>query len=251
MTALLRRAFLCASLALTALGALPAAHAAAPPRYKTNLPPPAELEYAIKARQKGISLGGSAVVHWHTAGDTFSIVTETHAQLLGKIMEARTDGTIERYGLAPRTFQEKRFGKAPTETIFDRNTGTIRFSASEATYPIQGGEQDRNSIVWQLVAVARAAPARFKPGSEWTFVVAGQRDAETWTFKVGKAARLKTALGTIDTLQVTRMPPDGKGRQLDIWLAPKRGWYPARLRFVDAEEGDTIDQTLTRLDEKA
>lgn len=244
MKTLLRRAALCASLVV-----MPAAHAETPPRYKINLPPPAELEYAIKARQKGIPLDGSATVRWHTSGSTFSIVTETRAQLLGKIMEARTDGAIDRYGLAPHAFKEKRFGKAPTTTTFDRSANTISFSSGSSS-PIKGGEQDRNSIVWQLVGVARAAPARFKPGSEWAFVVTGRNDAETWTFKVVKAERVKTALGTMDTLQVTRMPPDGKGQQLDIWLAPKRGWYPVRLRFADDEDGDYIDQTLTRLDQK-
>lgn len=241
------RAALCAALAAAAL----AAHAAEPARYKTNLPPPAQLQYDIKARQSGISLDGSAKVHWQTTGKTFSVVTETRAKLFGKIMEARTEGVVDKYGLAPLSFNEKRFGKSPTATSFDRKAGTISFSASDASYPIKGGEQDRNSIVWQLVSVARAAPARFKPGSEWTFFVAGQRDGEPWTFKVVEPARINTPLGEMDTLLVKRLPPDGKGQQLDIWLAPKRDWYPVRLRFADEEDGDSIEQTVTRIEKKA
>jgi hypothetical protein len=237
------RAALCALLAASVWAQAGAADAA---KYKTNLPPPVELDYKIKARQRGIPVDGSAVVRWTPAGRSFSVVTETRATLIGKIMEARTEGAIDAYGLAPDSFNEKRLGKPATATSFDRAARTIRFSASDASYPISGGEQDRNSIVWQLISVARAAPARFKPGSEWTFFVAGQRDADLWTFRVVKAERLRTALGELDTLQVTRMPPDGKGQQLDLWLAPQRNWYPVRLRFAD-DNGDYVDQRLQRI----
>lgn len=212
-------------------------------KYKTNVPPSAELSYAIRARQRGILLDGSAVVRWTASGRTFSATNETRTKLIGKILDARTDGLIDDYGLAPLRFDEKRFSKKATATSFDRATRTIRFSASDATYPITGGEQDRNSIIWQLVAVARAAQAGFKPGTDWTFVVAGRKDAEPWTFKVNKAERLRTALGELNTVHVIRMPPDGDGQQIDIWLAPQRDWYPVRLRFAD-DNGDYIEQTL-------
>jgi hypothetical protein len=58
---------------------------------------------------------------------------------------------------------------------------------------LKGGEQDRTSATWQLIAYARAAGDKFKPGSEWKMFVAGRRDAEPWSFKVlatEKTARL-------------------------------------------------------------
>jgi len=222
--------------------AAPALGAGQPAKYKTNPPPAAELRYGIEAKQSGLSLDGSAVVQWKRSGKQFSVHTETRAKLLGKIMDARTEGVIDEFGLAPLSFQEKRFGKPASTTRFDRDARVIRFSTSDQTLPLQAGTQDRNSIVWQLVAVARAAPARMKPGSEWHFFVASQRDAELWTFKVQKSAPLQTPLGMLDTVQLTRLPPDGKGQQLDIWLAPQRDWYPVRLRFAD--DGDTINQTI-------
>lgn len=218
-------------------------------KLRVNLPPPAELTYNIRARQRGITVEGSAVVRWNTSGRNFSVTSETRAKLLGKILDARTEGTVDDYGLAPVSFNEKRFSKAATATSFDRNARVISFSAVDGTHPMQGGEQDRNSIVWQLVSVARAAPARFKPGSEWNFVVAGQRDADHWTFKVGKTEKLSTPAGELDAVQVTRLPPDGKGQQLDLWLAPQRDWYPVRVRFSD-DSGDYIDQRLERIERK-
>lgn len=218
-------------------------------KLRVNLPPPAELTYSIRARQRGITVEGSALVRWNTSGRNFSVTSETRAKLLGKILDARTEGIVDDYGLAPVSFNEKRFSKAATATSFDRSARIISFSAVDDTHPMQGGEQDRNSIVWQLVSVARAAPARFKPGSEWNFVVAGQRDADHWTFRVGKTERLSTPAGELDAVQVSRMPPDGKGQQLDLWLAPQRDWYPVRVRFSD-DSGDYIDQRLERIERK-
>lgn len=225
------------------------AKAANAAKYKTNVPPSAELSYNIKARQHGIPVDGSAVVRWSVADRTFSISNETRANLLGKILDARTEGIIDGFGLAPLNFNEKRFSKKATATTFDRAQRTIRFSASNQTYPITGGEQDRNSIVWQLVSVARAAQGKLKAGTGWTFFVAGQRDADPWTFKVVKAEKIRTPLGPLDTVHVKRLPPDGDGQQLDIWLAPKRDWYPVRLRFED-DNGDFIDQTLEKVVKK-
>jgi hypothetical protein len=241
----------CALGALLACGTatLPAATANAV-KYKTDLPPSVELSYTIKARQRGIPVDGSATVRWIASGRSFSVITETRAKVLGKILDSRTEGLIDDFGLAPLQFNEKRFSKKPTATSFDRAQGTIHFSASNETYPITGGEQDRNSIIWQLIAVARAAQGQFKAGTDWTFFVAGQRDAEDWTFKVIKPERLRTPLGDLNTLHVIRLPPEGKGQQLDIWLAPQRDWYPVRLRFAD-DNGDFVDQRLERIVKKA
>lgn len=189
-------------------------------------------------------------MQWHTTGNRFSIVTETRAALVGKILDARSEGVIGEYGLAPTIFTEKRFRKPQTTTTFDRQTRTISFTKSDQTYPIKGGEQDRSSAVWQLVAIARGAPAKFKPGSVWTFFVAGQSDAEPWAFKVVKQEQIKTPLGDMNAFHVIRLPaPDSKGQQLDIWLAPSLEWYPVRLRFTEADN-DFIEQMLQKVSKK-
>lgn len=228
-----------------------AAPVAAAAKYKTNLPPSAELSYAIKAKQKGIPLEGDAVMRWSAASGTFSASNEARAVLLGKILDAKSEGEIDAWGLAPTVFTEKRMRRERTTTSFDRAAKTIRFSASDLTYEIKGGEQDRNSMIWQLIAVARGAPAKFKPGSSWNFFVAGQRDADQWTFKVVKQEKIPTPLGELSTLHVSRMPPpDSKAQKLDIWLAPSLEWYPVRVRFSD-DNGDYIEQTLRKVSRKA
>lgn len=244
ITALLAGGFLEAHAASTGL----TPSTAAIPRI--SLPPSADLHYRISAKQNGISIDGEGQVQWQTGNDKFSVTSETRASIFGKVLEAKSVGDIDRFGLAPLTFEDKRFHKEPTTTTFDRTQKIIRFSNSDATYPIAGGEQDRNSVIWQLIGVARAAGARFKPGSEWRFFVAGQRDAEPWLFRVEKSEKVRTALGELNAVHVVRAPPpDDKGQRLDIWLAPSMEWYPARLRFTDPDQ-EFIEQTLYSITRK-
>lgn len=225
--------------------------AAANTRYKTSLPPSAELSYSIKAKQKGIPFEGDAVMRWNVSAGRFVASNEARAVIVGKILDARTEGIVDDYGLAPTIFTEKRFRRDRTTTSFDRSAMTIRFTASDASYPLNGGEQDRNSMIWQLIAVARGAPAKFRPGSSWDFFVAGPRDADPWTFNVTRQERIATALGQLNTVHVIRLPPpDSQQQKLDIWLAPALEWYPVRLRFSD-DNGDFIEQTLQKVGRKA
>jgi hypothetical protein len=219
-------------------------------KYRFKLPPSADLVYSIKAKQSGLAINGDALIQWNAANNKFSVTTETRAMLVGKILDAKSEGAIDEFGLAPATFTEKRFRKEPTTASFNRQTKTISFTQSAQTYPIKGGEQDRNSAIWQLIAVARGNQAKFKPGSAWFFFVAGQRDAEQWTFKVTAHEKIGTPLGDIDALHIERMaPPDSKGQHLDIWLAPSMEWYPVRLRYTDSDT-EFIEQTLQKITKK-
>lgn len=230
---------LCASLSASAQ------HAA--PKRQFTLPPSADLTYAIRARQSGLSLSGEAQVKWRTTPGKYSVSTETRSPLVGKIVEASSDGSIDAFGLAPASFTEKRWRKDPTTTTFDRAGKVISFAPAAATFPLLGGEQDRNSAIWQLIAVARANAAAFKVDSSWEFFVAGPRDAEPWIFKVVKEESLATALGEQRSVHVMRAPPpDSKEQQLDIWLAPGLEWYPVKLRFSESD-GDFIEQSLEKI----
>jgi hypothetical protein len=220
-------------------------------RYKVNLPPSADLAYAIKAKQGGLPVEGDGLVHWTASSNKFEIKSETRAALFGKILEAKSEGSVDGYGLAPGSFTEKRIRRDAVTTSFDRASKTIKFGSSSQSYPLKGGEQDRTSALWQLISVARAAPAKFRPGSEWRFVVAGHSDAEPWTFKVLAQERLRTPAGEFNAVHVSRAAPSGsKDQKLDIWLAPSLEWYPLRVRFSGAD-GDFIDQTLREVTKKS
>jgi hypothetical protein len=213
-----------------------------------NLPPSADFHYTIKAKQKGIPVSGEANVKWQLSAvngtQNYSVVTETRVMLFGKILDASSFGRIDAHGLAPDKFVEKRFGKKESISRFDRSTKTIHFTEASQTYSIKGGEQDRTSATWQLVAMARAAAEKFVTGSEWKMFVAGRRDAEDWSFKVAGTEIVVTPLGEFSAVHFIKAPPpDSKDQQLEIWLAPKLDWYPVRLKFSDAD-GDHVDQLL-------
>lgn len=215
-----------------------------------KLAPSADLVYSIKARQRGIALSGESVSNWRAGDGKYSLLAETKAALFGKILEQRSEGAIDDFGLAPAQFVEKRFRKEAATTSFKRDSKTIVFSEGDDSYPLKGGEQDRNSTVWQLVSIARATPEKFTPGSEWSFFVAGRRDAEPWTFKVVKQETVATGQGLVEAVHLTKAPPpDKKGQQVDLWLAPSLEWYPVKVTFAD-EDGDYVEQTLQKVVQK-
>jgi hypothetical protein len=239
----------CGVLLAAALGLAGAAEHVAIKR-PVDVPPSADLNYSIKARQKGFSINGDAVVNWRVADGKYTLRADTRAMLLGSILENRSEGLIDGFGVAPTKFYEKRLRHDPWTTTFDRAGNSISFTEGKLVYPIKGGEQDRSSVPWQLVAVARAAPEKFTPGSEWTFFVAGRRDAEPWTFKVLKKESIRTGLGPVEALHLVKLPPpDSKDQTLDIWLAPSLEWYPVRLRFTDNDD-EFVDQTLEKIVKK-
>lgn len=242
------RYFLACWTATVCLGGTAASPAAAqlPVKRAVNPPPPATLDYRIKAKQSGLSLEGNAVIQWHANRTSYKLTTETRSTLVGKILETGSEGGIDSHGLSPTLFTEKKFRKKPETATFDRNAKQIVFSRNGETQPLAGGEQDRSSVVWQLAAMARAAPAQVKNGAAWTLVVAGPRDAEPWTFRVIGRETIRTPGGSYNAVRIDRMPPDDRGQKVAIWLAPSLEWYPVQLRFTDSD-GDLIEQALVKV----
>lgn len=235
------------ALAGSALALMAAASQAAAAR--TFEPPPsADLKYAIKAEQKGLSLDGEARVKWRAGDGKYTLSSESRASILGKINENRSEGRLGEQGLAPEKFTEKRFRKDPYSVTFDRDARAIRFSEGKQSYPINGGEQDRASIPWQLSAMARGMPGKFVPGSEWRIVVAGRREPEAWLFKVAKNDKLRTPMGQVDAIHLVKAPSGAaKEQQIDIWLAPAHEWYPVKVRFSDNGGDDVVEQTVSKI----
>jgi hypothetical protein len=213
---------------------------------KFSLPPSADLLYTINAQQSGMQLNGNANLKWSAKEGRFLIESETRTPLFGKVLDAKSEGRIDAYGLAPASFTEKRLRKEATVTSFNHANDLISFSASADTYPLKGGEQDRNSAIWQLIAVARGAHGKFKTDSELHLFVAGQHDAETWVFKVDKQEMVHTPMGDFNAVHIIKAPPDDKAQQVELWLAPALEWYPVRIRFSEAN-GDYIEQVLSNV----
>ena len=98
----LKRVVLASLLAATltpAMADAPVEHPVIKRPYK--LAPSADLVYSIKAKQRGIGLSGESVSNWRVGDGKYSLLAETKAALFGKILEQRSEGAVDDYGLAP------------------------------------------------------------------------------------------------------------------------------------------------------
>jgi hypothetical protein len=215
-----------------------------PAHYKVSLPPSVELKYDVEALRNGQMTYGSGKIRWQSDGGSYTVNGEASI-LIFTLLTFKSAGVIDDFGIAPVIYAEKRFRRSETNTHFHRERNTISFSASTASYPRQGGEQDRASIIWQLTGIGRGDAERFFPGAEIDLFVAGVRNAETWRIRVVGQEDIEVGTGKTSTWHVVRIPQAGsREQQLDIWLAPQQEWYPVKLRYTETN-GDYLDLSLS------
>jgi len=228
----------------------PDAAAVDTPHYHIALPPSAQLDYDVVALRGEQKWHGAGSFTWETAGEHYSITGEASASLLLiklTVLQFKSEGLVNEQGVAPLLYSEKPRNKSQTNTHFQQEKRKITFSASEAVYPYQGGEQDRASVMWQLAGIGRGDPSRFVPGTSFDIVVAGTRDAETWRIVVIGEEDIDTSLGKMKAWHVRRAPRQKAYDQtIDIWLSPQQEWYPVRLRQTSAN-GDYLELSLSNL----
>lgn len=217
---------------------------AATPQSEKNvdIPPPVDLSYIVSAQYNGLNVNGNSSIQWKTDKQSYTLQTETRIGLLGKIMEASSRGQIGSRGLMPEKYEEKRLRKASMVTNFNRVENTVAYPSGNSK-KLSDMEQDRASIVWQLVSVARANPDKFVMNSSWTFNVAGRSKTEPWVFRVVKIGELSTPMGQLRTVKLTRN--DG-GQKTSVWLAPAHNWYPVQILLVE-KNGTRIQQTIRKI----
>lgn len=230
-----------------AAAALPEAALETAQRYKIAPPPSAVLEYDVRALRNGQNWHGNGVFDWEATDGRYRVNGEASITLIFKIgvLNFKSEGALTEAGIAPVLYSEKPWRKSMTNTHFRQTEGLISFSASETTYPYQGGEQDRASIIWQLAGIGRGDVGQFAPGAEFDIFVAGTRNAETWRIHVLGEEEIDTPYGKLLAWHVVRAPRPGTyDQQIDIWLAPQHDWYPARVRYTYAN-GDHLDMSLS------
>jgi hypothetical protein len=215
-------------------------------RLRISVPPPAELLYEVTALKRGLPHHGQSTIEWKSDGTQYRIIGETAIDGMAT-RSFQSEGTLDGFGIAPLLYTEKSSNKSATNTHFQRERNIISFSSSTASYPRQGGEQDRASIIWQLSAIGRGSPSLFSPGAELEIFVAGVRDGEPWRIQVLNEEQVELAAEKINACHLVRMPRPGTyDQRLDVWLAPQQAWYPVKLRYTQAN-GDTVDMALTKV----
>jgi len=216
------------------------------PRYQMRPPPSVDMKYEVRALSQGKEVYGSGRIAWHADGQRYRIDGEAGV-LFFTVLRFQSQGGFDEFGVAPQSYVEKRIRKEETVTRFEPSPGSIRFSSSTASYPRNGGEQDRASIVWQLASIGLGDPAQYAPGAQLRMFVAGVRDAEPWLIQVIGQEQIDTPAGAMQAWHVSRAPlPGSRDQKLDIWLAPGHSWYPVRLRFTEAS-GEYLELAVSAL----
>lgn len=224
-----------------------AAEATAVPAPSIDPPPSALLKYQVQSSKDGHAIYGSGKIAWNARGGAYAINGEASVLFL-TVLEFHSEGEFDSFGVAPLLYTEKRMRKPATNTHFRSEPKVVSFSASTTTYPRQGGEQDRASIVWQLAALGRGSGRLFAPGAQLDVVVAGVRDAETWDIRVIGLESIKIPAGEMQAWHLARQPRAASfDQKIDIWLAPQQQWYPVRIRYTD-KNGDYLDMAASAIE---
>lgn len=217
---------------------------------KASPPPPAELIFsAIGVRKDGRSLSGTGTMNWRHDGQRYTLDTEISV-LVFTLAKNRSEGELGALGIAPNLYVEKRFGRSETNTHFQQQARVISFSASTATIPTTGGEQDRGSWIWQLAALGRGNPGKFETGLAMEMTVASARGVDAWRIRVSGKEQLKLPDGEVSAWRLSITPgPESFDKQFDLWLAPDRQWYPVRLIHED-KNGNRVELFLSKITER-
>ncbi len=214
--------------------------------YQTDPAPSATLQYDVYAMYNNLPAHGSSTITWETDGKHYHITGKAE-DFLFTFLRFNSTGVINEFGVSPEHYDEKPMHKNVTNTEFLRDNKTITFSASSQTYPLTGGEQDRASLIWQLVAIARGDSSKISAGTTIDLFVAGARDAEVWRMQIAGEENIQVPLGQFRAWHIVRLPRTGTdGQRLDIWLAPEQDWYPVKLRYSEAN-GDWLEMSLSKL----
>lgn len=218
-------------------------------RYKVNLPPSATFEMTVdRVDADGTKWTGAATMTWHTDGSRYKASVEAGVSLLVtriNLLVLRSEGEIDDYGIAPITATEKRARRPETATHFNRDAGTISFSASERSYPLLVGAQDKATVPFQLGGIGRADLNQF--GGDIDIQVGEEKEATMFRFQLVGEEEIETKTGKLLTWHLSRPPKPGSySSKLDIWLAPGMNWYPVQIRNTEAS-GALTTQTVSNI----
>ncbi|MFD2270528.1 DUF3108 domain-containing protein [Undibacterium arcticum] len=205
------------------------------------------MKYDVQALREGNKVFGSGKINWQSDGEHFRIDGEAGV-LFFTVFNFSSEGTVGGNGIEPVLYYREAFSQIGHQyPLSSRAQYDQFFSASTKSYPRQGGEQDRASIIWQLAGIGRADASVFAPGAEIDLFVAGARDGQVWRIQVVGQEQIETGTGKTVAWHVTRAPDPGSyDKSIDIWLAPQQDWYPVKLRETD-KNGDYLDLSLSSL----
>jgi uncharacterized protein DUF3108 len=221
------------ALALSAILASVAAHAAPPGRVKVT--------YEVTAK----GMAADAVETLEHDGKTYTIVSETKGRgFLGTfgVLNKRTSrGRITAEGLRPDEYRDERpFGWAVSAKFdWEARTVTQERKGKSETLQMPANAQDPLSLAYTFAFV----PPKDK---EYEVVRADGRGLTPFRFTVVGKETLATPLGEMQTLHLAKVRDGPEDKATDLWFAAERDFLPVRVLAVD-RDGTRADQIVTRI----
>lgn len=210
-----------------------------PPIYATRIPAPAQLRYDV--RRGGA--GHEATLDWQVDAQGYRLRLQSGGRA-GGLLDQLSLGQFDDAGLAPERLADRQRGRGSQAANFERAQARIRFSGPRWELPLHPGVQDRLSWIPQLAAIA--AGESLTGGAEVALQVVGARGASSrWNFRVDAAQTLSGPLGEVSALRLVREPAHLYDLRVEVWLDPRRGWWPVRMRQTQVPGGQPVDWWLS------
>lgn len=199
-----------------------------PSQYRTASHDSVRIDYCIKGMD-----GGDARLAWETDGSSYRL------ELDGILGEIISEGGLDDAGMSPRRTSE-RWGAGRATTLFDRARGQIIDGVTGRSAQLLPGSQDAASVLLQLASIGQADPDQLR--SRLAFWMGGVAGARVVYFETAGQESLDTGIGTLETVRLVRLADDS-APQLEVWLAPAKGWLPVQLRLSEPD-GAARTQTV-------
>lgn len=226
--------------------AAPAKAAPAGPEFRVAVPEPVRLRYAVTARVRQQQLQGTSELQWRRDGDAYEALFEWDLPSLPQRRQ-HSAGVVTATGIEPRRFAERWRGEQATH--FERDAGRISFSNNRPAAVLDGGAQDRLSVLLQLAALLAGEPGRYPPGASVALQTATTREAQAWVFTVEREELLALPGGDMTTVKLIRPAHGEYDQHIEVWLAPGAAYVPVRLRLTQPN-GDWVDHLWSATDRR-
>jgi hypothetical protein len=194
---------------------------------------PNEARYFYRTTNSELRIAtGTTVVDWRLNDEgRYELRLATTAVGI-TVLELVSQGYLRPFGLAPDRYVETRTRRGAESAHFDWEGRRITFSGRPHERALAEGIQDRVSFQIQLMLLGQAQPEWFDEGRQIVIWMAGRDDLLAYRFRSAGRDQAATGIGVLDAVRLERLVAPGEAR-IDVWLVPRLGWLPVRLRFTD------------------
>lgn len=209
-----------------------------------ELPAYIEIVYELNGM-----LSGRQTHVWQRTGQRYTLEAEAEATGLaglfvsGKIIQ-KSSGRIGSLGLMPAQYEIQRPSGKKEALRFDYDNNLIesirtdpRRGTRTLELPLIVGAQDPLSSIYQLAMSARDDKDGF-------IVAASTKRVKGYPYRTLGLEILRTALGEMNTLHVTR-PGDADKGSVHLWLAPDRYTLPMKVTYIDEDGTEWVLEAVS------